>query len=299
MFLVAILAGAWGCTDRPVEGRRRIVLLTLDTLRYDSFAGSERHVSSMPRMLARAERCTRFERFFAATSSTQPTHASLFTGLGPWQHGVTRNGQTLPEGAQTVAELLSQAGFETGAVVASLPVSARFGFGQGFQSFAEPFDREFLGGDAWEGHEQARGRFFTTADVVTRRALDLLDGWQGPRQFLWLHYFDPHTPYGVSAGAVGVPEDIQRLLNSDLPADDVVQQALARARDRYESDVAFLDLWLEALFQRLESEREDYFIPFSLMFLESAEHQFENVKALIDRHGGPENARAIGGQYGR
>ena len=31
-----------------------------------------------------------------------------------------------------------------------------------------------------------------------------------------------------------------------------------------------------------------------LMFLESAERQFENTKALINKYGGPESARAIG-----
>ncbi len=45
----------------------------------------------------------------------------------------------------------------------------------------------------------------------------------------------------------------------------------------------------------MKSEREDYFVPFALMFLESAERQFQNTKALIEKYGGPENARAVGG----
>ena len=46
----------------------------------------------------------------------------------------------------------------------------------------------------------------------------------------------------------------------------------------------------------MESVREDYFLPFALMFLESAERQFEDTKALINKYGGPESARAIGGR---
>ena len=59
---------------------------------------------------------------------TQPTHATLFTGKHPWQHGVTRNGQILLEERRTVAEELREAGFATRAVVASFPLAGRFWF---------------------------------------------------------------------------------------------------------------------------------------------------------------------------
>src|SRR5262245_30074643 len=66
---------------RP-SGGTRIVLVTLDTLRYDCVEGPS---PSMPRLAAAARRGADFEGAWAATSSTQPTHASLLTGLHPWQ----------------------------------------------------------------------------------------------------------------------------------------------------------------------------------------------------------------------
>ena len=53
-----------------------------------------------------------------STSTTLPTHATMFTGLHPWHHGVTRNAMVLRGGHETLAERLREAGFETAAVVA-------------------------------------------------------------------------------------------------------------------------------------------------------------------------------------
>ena len=48
------------------------------------------------------------------------------------------------------------------------------------------------------------------------------------------------------------------------------------------------------MFLNMESVRENYFLPFALMYLESAERQFEKTKVLLDKYGGPENARVVG-----
>ena len=233
---------------RPV----RVVLVTLDTLRYDSFAGGPAGPSLMPRTRGRAARGRTFERAFAATSCTQPSHASMLTGLHPWEHGVTRNGLVLAEARRTVAESLAQAGFETFAVVASVPVSARFGFGQGFQRFAEPFTEGF-GADAWEGMEVPGGRFYARAETVTDEALRQLDRAQGRRQFLWVHYFDPHSPYGDSGSAARAltPAEVLRRM-----ADAGARAGLAdEVRELYGRDVEALDRSLDRLLARLETDR--------------------------------------------
>lgn len=231
----------------------RIVLVTLDTLRYDSFAGGPAGPSLMPRTRGRAAKGRTFERAFAASSCTQPSHASMFTGLHPWEHGVTRNGVVLAEAWRTVAESLGQAGFETFAVVASVPVSARFGFGQGFQRFAEPFTQGF-GAEAWEGIEIPGGRFYALAETVTDEALRELDRAQGRRQFLWVHYFDPHSPYGDSGSAARAltPVEVLRRMADGGGA----RAGLAgEVRELYGRDVEALDRSLDRLLERLEADR--------------------------------------------
>ena len=57
-----------------------------------------------------------------------------------------------------------------------------------------------LGCARWEGTPVEGRRFYGLSEGVTERALSLLRTSRGRRQFLWLHYFDPHEPYGDTRG---------------------------------------------------------------------------------------------------
>jgi arylsulfatase A-like enzyme len=241
-----------GCAEPPEPGTR-IVVLTLDTLRHDAFAPTDGE-TAMPRTRAFAARGLRYERFYTASSSTQPTHATLFTGLHPWQHGVTRNGQVLGEEATTLAETLRAAGWSTEAVVASFPVHEKFGFAQGFDRYDDDFSFERKPmPETWIGNETVGSYFFSIADDVTERALGALDRLEGPRQFLWVHYFDPHSPYG---DLEELPVGLRRLRSMSRGDDAELPETLARARELYRSDVGRMDAQLARLFAALEADAE-------------------------------------------
>ena len=247
--LTAPLAPA-GAT--PPE-RVRIVLVTLDTLRYDSLPASGE--GPMPRTQQRALRGVRFASHRTATSTTQPTHATLLTGLHPWQHGVPRNGLSLPDRHETLAERLRSAGFETGAVIASTPLHGRFGFGQGFDHYHDSFEhgaKPRFGGVELPVEEG----FYAGAESVTRQAIATLDGMEAPRQFLWVHYFDPHGPYGDTTEQE--PVRLRELLASFRAADGSADALLARARELYDADVAYLDRWLDAFLERVQADAAGY-----------------------------------------
>ena len=246
--VLALLALAPACRARarPV----RVVLVTLDTLRHDALFGSPSRPSVMPKTLARARRGTTFDRFYAATSSTQPTHATLFTGLHPWQHGVSRNGLVLAAEHLTVAEVLREAGFGTSAVVGSFPVTTRLGFGQGFDAFEETLDEGRMDG-GWEGVPAVEGHFYRLAPGVTEAALAQLDRSQAGRQFFWFHYYDPHAPYGdTTPGPRLRPAGLLRRLREGKD----VRAEVERARELYEKDARSLDESLERLFARLDRD---------------------------------------------
>jgi len=254
--LVAVFWKPGASAGEPV----RLVLVTLDTVRWDSFAGIDGRESAMPHLRRWAREATVFERFYSATASTQPSHASMLTGLHPWQHGVTRNGQRFDERYETVAEQLRAAGFATAAVVASFPVGARFGFAQGFQHFDDRFVRGRILGTEW-GDAALReegvalpppgATFYSLADTVTERALALLDEATARRQFFWFHYFDPHAPYGDTAGGESTtpPQIFDRIAKGEDAA-----ALVAHARELYDRDVAFLDESLGRLLARLEED---------------------------------------------
>lgn len=255
LLLAGLLAFA-GCAAEPQP--RRVVLITLDTLRLDAFAGAAGSQTAMPLTRARASRGLVFERFYAATSTTQPSHASMLTGLHPWQHGITRNGQTLDAGFATVAEVLAGQGYTTAAVVASYPLAGRFGFAQGFGEFRDSFDEELFTEIPWEDYDVPGGRFFSTAETVTTRALELLDRMDAggaPRQFLWVHYFDAHAPYGQSTGdPAPVIRRLYRRAEQGLPT----ARLMERFRRGYRADVEYLDRWLDRLLARLEGDGDRY-----------------------------------------
>lgn len=237
----------------PPRGER-IVLITLDTLRADSFLGSAERPSSMPLTLALASQGAIFDRFHATASSTQPSHASMFTGLHPWQHGVTRNGQILTDDAETVAETLTASGWQTAAVVASFPVASRFGFAQGFASYDDTFDLPYLI-PAWEGQAIPDQRFHSTAPTVTDKAIALLDRLTGQNQLLWFHYFDAHSPYGDSAGLDPLRMGhVKRAIRHQQP----VESILHAAREGYEADVAVMDRQLSRLLARLDADADRF-----------------------------------------
>jgi len=245
--LALLLASTCG---NGVDARRtRIVLITADTLRFDSFTAA-----GMPHTRRFAEAGLVFENAFAACSTTQPTHASIFTGLHPWQHGVTRNGAVLEEDHETLAEHLLAQGFDTAAFVASFPVHSKFGFAQGFRTYRDDFVLGYSGFEQWGGEQVVDGKFHSPADWVTDAAIAHMQASEAPRQFLWLHYFDPHDPYG-DRGEQRV--GLGRLKSLAASGDPTLPNALEQARSLYEFDVAFLDEALGRLFAFLERDGED------------------------------------------
>ncbi len=244
-----------GASSHP-QRRVRIVLITLDTLRYDSFSGTPDSSTTMSHLRTWAEGATVFDQFFTATATTRPSHASMFTALHPWDHGVLGNEMVLREGHETVAEQLQKDGFTTSAVVASVPMSRRSGFAQGF----ERYDDEFVTGQLLNGHglrastpQVQEDAWYSLAVTITDRALAELDDAGGMRQFFWFHYFDPHSPYGDSAGGVTMQTNKLRALNLTGSA-EAIEGALARARRLYDQDVAVLDRELGRLLSRLDRD---------------------------------------------
>src|SRR2546428_10485469 len=133
-----------------------------------------------------------FEDATAVTPITLPAHASIMTGRYPAAHGVLDNAwYALPEQETTLAEILKERGYRTGAFVGSFVVAARFGLGQGFETFDEAFTSSgSLGKAGGEGVERG-------AEEVDRAVLPWLrrTAGTGAPFFLWVHYYDPHFPY--------------------------------------------------------------------------------------------------------
>lgn len=237
----------------------RVVLFTLDTLRYDALLGAPGQPSSMPGTLSWAQdNAVIFERFYAAVSATSPTHATIFTGLHPWQHGVTRNRLVLDERFLTLAECFKEAGFSTAAVVASAAAVNSGSFAQGFDKFirVKPGATLDANGRTVSSDNRVRRRYALGGEVE-EQAFRVLESLRSERQFLWVHFVDPHTPYGDTAG------DVDRVWTAKareqaIAAADGGREVFRRVQRLYSADVMMLDSILVRLIARLEQDSESF-----------------------------------------
>ncbi len=200
-----------------------VLLVTIDTLRTDRLSCySIEHVET-PHIDSLASKGVLFTRAFAHTCTTLPSHTNILLGTSPLEHGVHENSNFLvQEKHLTLAEFLKDQGYVTGAFVGAYPLDSRFGLDQGFRVYDDEY-----------GSQSARGDKY----YVERRAHEVVDrslSWlrkQSSPWFLWVHLFDPHTPYEP-------PQPYRDKFKQDL----------------YSGEVAYVDSELGRLFSYLESK---------------------------------------------
>jgi arylsulfatase A-like enzyme len=178
---MAMLVTSALCGCRPTPPPPTVVLISIDTLRRDHlpFYGYERETA--PRWSELAQESVIFDGAIAVHTNTGPSHASMLTGLYPPQHGILRNRYRLRRGVRTLAEELTENGFETAAFVSGQTMTDQLtGLGRGFALYDDDM------GVVWE--REARSTW--------QRARVWLKARDPERPlFLFFHLFDPHSPY--------------------------------------------------------------------------------------------------------
>ncbi len=104
----------------------------------------------------------------------------MMTGLYPGGHGVHENARHLADTHPVVAARLKDAGYRTAAFVSSFILARRFGLARGFDVYDDTLPA---------------GQVERTSRATTDQALAYLGQASSQPLFLWVHYFDPHTPY--------------------------------------------------------------------------------------------------------
>ena len=166
-----------------------IVLFTIDTLRADHLECYGYDKIQTPHINRLAAEGTLFQYVISPTPLTLPAHSSIFTGTYPLFHGVRDNGGFyLDPKHVTLAEVLKDKGYATGAFVGAFVLDSRWGVDQGFDHYFDDFDLT---------------KFKKVSlDAVQRRGDEVLEearNWIGRNDqekfFAWIHLYDPHTPY--------------------------------------------------------------------------------------------------------
>jgi arylsulfatase A-like enzyme len=236
------------CAEPPRPLRPDILVISIDTLRADhtSLYGYERRTT--PELERLAGDGVLFALAYAPTATTAPSHAALFTGQPPMDHGVQSNGQPLVDGARTLAEHLTGSGYATAAFVSSFVLNHKFGFAQGFELYDDDFRDLADGGERrerfWHGQPMPEV-FQRPAQATTERALGWIDAEQAENRkprFLFVHYIDPHEPYDPPA-EIGSPFDAQAY----------EEESLAWLVARYDALILSVDEHVGQLVDRFEA----------------------------------------------
>jgi choline-sulfatase len=194
LVLVVVAVVGWaslksaGVFDKPTGRELNVLLITTDTTRADYLGCMGHREARTPKIDWLAREGTLFERCYATTSVTLPSHTSILSGRNPYTHGVRTNGaQRAPTGLVTLAERLRDVGYRTSAVVAAYVVDEIFGLDQGFEHYSDV--------DAPIGEVDNQMTVERPGDEVADEAIKQLDQFGDERFFMWVHFFDPHHPY--------------------------------------------------------------------------------------------------------
>jgi arylsulfatase A-like enzyme len=203
------------------QGGPGVILITVDTLRPDRLSAYGYTQRRTPQIDSLARDGVLFERAVCDVPWTTGSMASVFTGQYAPRHGVRLPTQRLSDRAVTLAEILRERGFRTGAVVGSFPVASIYNLHQGFETYDEDFTAPLdprrpgepfvdLQGrprrikrvpEILEASPEEMQRYFAEKAAndacrpdseVTDAAIGWLKQHSAGRFFLWVHYFGPH-----------------------------------------------------------------------------------------------------------
>ncbi len=187
MRILAALVAATALQSEPPP-IRNLVVITIDTVRADHLGCYGYFRDTTPNLDALAAQSLRFTRCRTPVAQTTPSHTSLFTGVGPFEHGVVSNHVLQSEKRQamfglrtsptlhTLAQLLGERGMKTGGFVAAVPVKRITGLSAGFDVWTEP----------------AKER--RAASAAISDLLGFIDQCGGAPFFAWTHCMDAHEP---------------------------------------------------------------------------------------------------------
>ncbi len=174
--------------DRAALRGWNVLVVTIDTARADHLACYGNRKIETPTLDQLAREGILCANAVTPVPATLPGHASLLTGLYPYNHGARANGSfKLEDRIVTLAEMLSEQGYRTGAAISAYVLDSCFGLAQGFELYHDDLTR---------GVKHAPQMFRERPAELTNEVIsDWLREHAREQFFCWVHYFDPHATY--------------------------------------------------------------------------------------------------------
>ncbi|MCW5982536.1 MAG: sulfatase [Bryobacteraceae bacterium] len=236
---MAILPIPAGAANGAARGAApNIVLITVDTLRADHLSSYGYHLKTSPNIDKLASEGTRFEKAYTAIPLTGPAHITMLTSRYPQEHGGRINGVSHSDDARLLflPQILRKFSYRTAAFVSAWPLVGRLTrLNAHFDRYDEDLTRTYqlLNSSRW-------------AEDVTPKAIEWMkQNREGPF-FLWVHYFDPHSPYQLREGFGKLPRSGNPQRRNDRRDPDLIR--------RYNSEVAYTDHYIGKLMAAVDQQ---------------------------------------------
>lgn len=250
-------------TDRALESDPSVVLITIDTLRRDHVSIYGANIVQTPVLDGLASEGIIFDNAVTPMPETAPAHAAMLTGRHPVRLGMLSNGHKLKRGVRTVAQELGEEGFATAAFVSSFALDSRTGLDRGFEAYDDDFFPYIRGlaevqlaqwairlvmrfGDPM----QIRSLLERSAEHTFAGALGWVRGLEKRPYFLWVHIFEPHSPYAAHGMSDDQAVD-HSLILADEPGFEYTPKIIAQLRAQYAAEVAHTDSVLGVFLEQL------------------------------------------------
>ncbi|MEO6323890.1 MAG: sulfatase-like hydrolase/transferase [Thermoanaerobaculia bacterium] len=182
--------GAFSCARGRTHERFEkapVILISVDTLRSDHLPFYGYKGVETPALSELRKDSIVFANAYSHVPLTLASHASIFSGRLPADHGIHDNlGYHVRANVPMLAELLKGVGYATGGAVSCYVLKGDTGIGRGF---------DFYDDDVQAAEMQvALGRVQRAGGETEARLESWLSTQKGPA-FAFLHIYEPHTPY--------------------------------------------------------------------------------------------------------
>jgi arylsulfatase A-like enzyme/Flp pilus assembly protein TadD len=218
LILILAVAVMFSLRKKPV---RNVLLISIDTCRADRLSCYGFNKKTTPNIDALAGEGMIFSNAISPIALTLPAHCSMLTGTYPLYHMVHDNSnQRLGPENITIAEILKDRDYSTGAIVSAYVLDDIFGLNQGFDVYEDKFENTTIPTNKLERRAQ---------DSVMLAQKFIRENKDNPF-FCFLHLYDPHSAYNP-------PEPF----------------ASQYAGDLYSGEIAYVDHCIKQIIDELKS----------------------------------------------
>lgn len=273
----------------PSPAGPNVLFVTIDTLRADQLGCYGHPFVSTPALDGLAKQGARFALHTVQQPQTNPSHASMFTGMYPSSSGIRIHMvDKLPNNLDSMATLFQKAGYATAGLYSWMSFNPEYSnFQRGFQVYRNLASgpsalssnadvkqvaaqvrtaEEYLAvpktliqatGYKQAVENDAKGR----ADVTTDGAIAQLRAFGSSPFFLWVHYFDPHYPFQPPGSYASMYDpDYTGPVTTNIQTVYDIEQGKLHPTDTdvkylmalYQGEISFLDSQLSRLFGALD-----------------------------------------------